>query len=126
MAAPHTPPGPGLVVTEGVADGLVAAQAGFTTVAVLGSQYPDDRVVDAITATIERSPALRGSTLVVCFDADRAGRTGSDRLCALLHERGVPHRAVSPPDGMDLTVWATAATYWATGSTRRQARSPSP
>ena len=51
-----------LVVTEGVADGLVAAQAGFPTVGVLGSQYPDRRVVDAITATMERSPQLAGAT----------------------------------------------------------------
>ena len=49
-----------LVVTEGVADGLGSAQAGFPTVGVLGSQYPDRRVVDAITATMERSPCWPG------------------------------------------------------------------
>ena len=85
-----------LVVSEGVADGLVAAQAGFPTVGVLGSQYPDRRVVDAIAATMERSPALRGATVVVCFDADPSGRAGADRLCALLADRGVPHRVGVP------------------------------
>lgn len=110
---PVGPARPGLlVVTEGVADGLVAAQAGFATVGVLGSQYPDARVVEAITATIERSPRLDGSTVVVCFDADRAGRAGAERLCALLGERDVPHRAVSPPEGLDLTAWAARDAEW--------------
>ena len=111
---PTDPPRPGLlVVTEGVADGLIAAQAGFATVGVLGSQYPDDRVVDAITETTQRSPRLAGSTVLVCFDADPSGRAGADRLCALLGARGVPHQPVSPPDGMDLTAWAAAEKDWA-------------
>jgi hypothetical protein len=111
---PTDPPRPGmLVVTEGVADGLIAAQAGFATVGVLGSQYPDDRVVDAITETTQRSPRLAESTVFVCFDADPSGRAGADRLCALLGARGVPHQPVSPPDGMDLTAWAAAEPDWA-------------
>jgi hypothetical protein len=97
-----------LVVTEGVADGLVAAQAGFPAVGVLGSQYPDRRVVDAITTTMERSPVLTGASVVVCFDADTSGRGGADRLCGLFAARGVPHRQVAPPDGLDLTGWAVA------------------
>ena len=103
-----------LVVTEGVADGLVAAQAGFATAAVLGSQYPDRRVVDAVAATMERSPALRDGMVVVIFDGDDAGHAGRDRLVALLAERGVPVQAVTPPEGADLTVWAAGEPSWVT------------
>ena len=103
-------------MTEGVADGLVAAQAGFPTVGVLGSQYPDRRVVDSITTTMERSPALAAATVVVCFDGDPSGRAGAERLCGLLAERGIPQRQLSPPDGHDLTDWARAAgATWASG-----------
>ena len=111
-----------LVVTEGVADGLVAAQAGFPTVGVLGSQYPDRRVVDSITTTMERSPALAAATVVVCFDGDPSGRAGAERLCGLLAERGIPQRQLSPPDGHDLTDWARAAgATWASGLGARAA-----
>ena len=105
-----------LMVTEGVADGLVAAQAGFPTVGVLGSQYPDRRVVDSITTTMERSSALAAATVIVCFDGDPSGRAGAERLCGLLAERGIPQRQLSPPDGHDLTDWARAAgATWASG-----------
>ena len=112
------PPGapvPGvLLVSEGVADGLIAAQAGVPAVAVLGSQYPDDRVVDTITATMERSPALRDGVVVVCFDGDPAGHAGRDRLTALLAARGVPTSTLTPPDGLDLTRWAATDPGWVT------------
>jgi hypothetical protein len=101
-----------LVVTEGVGDGLVAAQAGLPAVAVLGSQYPDARVADAIAATMDRSALLREATAVVCFDGDEAGRAGGDRLARLLDERRVRHRLVTPPEGLDLTGWAATDPGW--------------
>jgi DNA primase len=101
-----------LVVTEGITDGLIAAQAGFATVSVLGAQHPSRRVSDRIATTIHRSPRLAGVTVVVCFDGDDAGQTGRDRLATALTERGIPHRAVTPPDELDLTDWARTQPLW--------------
>jgi DNA primase len=110
---PAGPMRPGvLVVTEGISDGLIAAQAGFATVGVLGAQQPGRRVADAIATTVHRSPRLAGVTVVVCFDGDDAGRSGRDRLAAALTERGIPHRTVTPPDEVDLTDWAQTQPFW--------------
>lgn len=104
----HTSRRHALVVTEGIADALVAAQAGFTAVGVLGSQYPDERVADAI------AEHAADRDLAVCFDADDAGRRGAERLTNLLSERGAGDLIdVVPPSGFDLTDWALSDSNWA-------------
>lgn len=101
-----------LVVAEGVPDALIAAQVGFASVAVLGSMYPDARVADAI-ATYSREHHAR---VAVCFDCDpsEAGAKGATKPIELLEERGVEDVVnVTPPDGMDLSDWATHGDDWA-------------
>ncbi len=105
---PAEPPVAGvLVVCEGIPDALVAAQAGFSAVGVLGSSYPDARVADGITAS------LAGRRPVLCFDGDPPGRAGAARLVQLLTDRHVDTAVVTPPEGMDLTGWAGRGDDWA-------------
>jgi DNA primase len=109
---PHDAAADVLMVTEGVGDGLVAAQAGLPTVAVLGCQYPDAHLADTIEITRDRSPRLWSATVVVCFDGDDAGRHGAERLAALFDQRRVPHRVLAPPEGVDLSAWAATDPGW--------------
>jgi hypothetical protein len=75
-----------VVVTEGIPDGLTAAQAGYRSVAVLGAGLPDERVV---TELVRRYPSEQ---LIVAFDADHRGRAGAAALVNLLAERGLGQR----------------------------------
>ena len=100
-----------LVVAEGSPDALIAAQAGFASVGVLGSTYPDDRVADAIAAYSSE----RQSTVAVCFDCDasESGAKGAARLIELLGERSVSDVVnVVPPEAMDLSDWAAVSNEW--------------
>jgi hypothetical protein len=65
-----------LIVTEGIFDALAAASAGYRAVACLGASYPDQ----AAAVALARLPG----PLVVAFDPDPAGRSGSLRLVELL------------------------------------------
>ena len=97
-----------LIVTEGIPDALVAAQAGYRSVGILGSTYPDRHVAQQISAGGLKSGAQR---IVVGFDADNAGRKGSARLVELLHASGVEDVVeLVPPTGLDLTDWAKTGT----------------
>lgn len=97
-----------LLVTEGIADALVAAQGGFAAVGVLGSQYPDAIVAASI------AEHARGRQVAICFDADDAGQRGAQRLSEVLAERRVNvDSIVEPPNGLDLTDWARQHPTWA-------------
>lgn len=96
-----------IIVTEGIADALVAAQAGFKAIGVLGSQYPDARVADAVARHSD------DREIIICFDGDDAGRRGSERLAEILGERGLADPTViEPPPGQDLTDWASHDPKW--------------
>ncbi len=100
-----------LVVAEGAPDALVAAQAGFASVGVLGSTYPDARVADELA----RHSRERACTIAVCFDSDasEAGAKGASKLLDLLADRNVDGVVnVTPPDGLDLSDWAAANGDW--------------
>lgn len=109
-----TPPEPNrsgqLWVCEGAGDALVAAQAGFNAVGVLGAGYPDRRIATTIAAAIHDDPALE--QVIVCFDADAAGQAGTAQLVSLLATTTVV--TVTPPAGCDLTDWAAADPDWHT------------
>jgi DNA primase len=103
-----------LIVTEGIPDALIAAQAGFSAVAVLGSMYPDARVADAV-ASYAQAHAV---DVAVCFDCDpsESGAKGASRLVELLGDRSVRSVVnVVPPDGMDLSDWAAIDHGWIAG-----------
>ncbi len=95
-----------LLVTEGVADGLTAADAGYPAVAVLSTSLVDDAVADAI---VRRWPTQQ---LVVAFDAGRAGSRASEQLRALLSDAGQHTRTTAlalPPGADDLNAWRQAS-----------------
>lgn len=102
-------PRPGLlVVTEGIPDALIAAQAGFHAAGVLGSQAPDPSVATRI-ATRATNDNL---TVVAIADADPAGRQWADRLTTLLHDLGHDPLTLEPPVGTDLNDWSLADQTW--------------
>jgi len=91
------------VICEGIPDALIAAQAGWRSVAVLGAGLPDERVARAIT---ERFP---DATLIVAFDRDHRGRDASAALLDLLRREGTGERISTleiPPTAGDLNAWA--------------------
>jgi DNA primase len=111
-----------VVVTEGIADALVSAQAGYRTVGVLGSTYPDLRVADQIS---KGATEVRAQRVVVCFDADEAGRRGSARLVDLLNASGIDNVVeLAPPAGLDLSEWAMSGNAMA--EALRSATMPDP
>jgi hypothetical protein len=77
-----------VIATEGTIDALSAAAGGYRSVALLSATYSDESVALALA----RLP----HPLVLALDADDAGRTGAQRLAALLEAR---HR---PPVILDL------------------------
>lgn len=106
---PHGPPTTGLLlICEGPPDALTAAQAGFRSVGILGSQAPDQRVAARLAAHADRN----GDRLVAVIDADPAGRTAGDRLRSLATEHGQSLTIVEPPDGLDLNTWASQDQDW--------------
>lgn len=102
-----------LVVTEGIADALVAADSGLRAVGILGSTYPDRRIAEHINEVV--TGQNRFDRVVVCFDADTAGRSGARRLVeALTIHTSLDVALVEPPNGMDLTQWAASSPDWRT------------
>lgn len=104
---PRPPADPGVVVvSEGIPDALVAAQAGYRAAAVLGAGVPDERTAAAL---VQRFPTER---LVVAFDADGPGQAGGERLQELLAERGAGDRVSRlqvPAAAGDLNGWQQLA-----------------
>lgn len=100
---------PALVITEGLPDALLAAQAGFRSAGLLGAFAADRRVVDEI-AEVARRSCVGG--VVICVDADAAGRALEEWLTSELTEAGVSTHVVRPPDGTDLSQWSTESDLW--------------
>jgi hypothetical protein len=88
------------IITEGVPDALAAATAGYRAVAMLGAGLPDRRVAQRL--------AKRDGMLVVAFDSDIAGRTGSTRLREHLADLGRKHVLEVMPPAADLNSWLMA------------------
>jgi hypothetical protein len=97
-----------IVVCEGIPDALVAAEAGLRAVGVLGT-WAADRTAAQELATLATAS---GWQMVVCFDADEAGRAGADRLRRQLDECSTKPVTVSPPRSHDLTTWARVDSGW--------------
>jgi hypothetical protein len=73
---------PEVIVAEGTIDALSAAAGGYRAVALLSATYGDE----AVALALSRLP----HPLVLALDADDAGRTGAQRLAALLEARNRP------------------------------------
>lgn len=98
-----------LIVCEGIPDALTAAQAGYRSAGILGSQAPDDAVATALASAARRLDAR----LIAIIDHDDAGRTWGQRLSDLLEQHGQNIEIVEPPaPGLDLNAWALQGTDW--------------
>lgn len=106
---PTQPPEPGvLVCCEGIPDALIAAQAGYRAVGVLGSQASDGTVA----ARLATHAARHDLALVAIPDADPAGRAWASRLQDLLDSHHQDLVVIDPPAGHDLTSWAANHPNW--------------
>lgn len=99
-----------LVATEGIPDSLIAARAGMRSVALLGSTASIQHVARELIHALDDGNAPR--SVAVCFDADEAGRDGAARLIDRLESSGIDAVNVEPPDGMDITDWASINPHW--------------
>jgi len=77
-------------IAEGIPDCLSAAQAGYPTVAILGSSGFKSEYLPKFS---------RCETVYLCFDGDKAGEEGALKIGELIGERA---RIVQLPQGLDL------------------------
>ena len=99
-----------LIVCEGIPDALIAAQAGYASVALLGAQTPDE----AVAIRIANHATNTDRDIVMVCDPDPAGRHVADTLTAHLANQGIIPTVITPPDGCDLNGWALDNPDWAT------------
>jgi hypothetical protein len=113
VARPPEPNGGGqLVVCEGIPDALVAAQAGFQAVGVLGVNALDDSLAARI-ANLARRGDLEVMIVVDADDPNGAGRALGSRLAGrLVDSHEIEPRMVEPPNGHDLNSWALVDNQW--------------
>ena len=91
-----------VLVTEGMPDALIAAQAGFDAAGMLGNTTPD-RFMAAKLDT-----AAAGRPIAFAIDHDIAGGEGATVLMDHLQVRGLEPVVIDLPDGFDLNDWALA------------------
>ena len=97
-----------LLVCEGLPDALIASQAGYRSVALLGAQTPDE----SVAARLANYAANHDLAIAIAADPDPAGRRLSATLTELLGRQQVDIVSVMPPDGLDLNAWALADPTW--------------
>jgi hypothetical protein len=98
-----------LLVCEGLPDALIAAQAGYRSVAMLGAHAPDERVALKLAMSARRDR----SEIVAIIDNDDAGCSWGQRLTTLLVEHGHRLTVLAPPvPGDDLNSWAQEGPSW--------------
>lgn len=91
---------PELVVTEGPIDGLTMSVPGYDVFAVFG--------VKAVNPVLWRDllEVAQGRTVIVCADADDAGRKFASEVSKQLRSNGVAVRVVEPPrEKWDMNDW---------------------
>ena len=97
-----------LVICEGIPDALVAAQAGFRSIGLLGTNALDP----SVAARIANHAACVELDVVVVIDPDPAGRRLGQQLLSHLAENGAAATLLEPPGGHDLTSWAQVESGW--------------
>lgn len=98
-----------LIVCEGIPDALTAADAGFRSAAILGSQAPDHSLANRLAGFAQRHEV----ELVAVVDNDPAGLTWGDRLRDRLADADLELQVVEPPEpGMDLNAWSGVSAAW--------------
>lgn len=105
-----SPERPGvLLVTEGIPDGLIAAQAGFSAVAIMGSQTPDSMSVARIADHAE----TEGLDVALIVERDTAGTQAVHTMISQLQGFGVTPQVIDLPGELDLNEWALHEPGWA-------------
>lgn len=100
-----------LVVCEGIPDSLIAAQAGFRAVGLLGTNALDDSVAARIANLADNNDL--DITVIVDVDDNGIGRSLGARLADRLDsDHGVVAHLVEPPEGHDLNTWALSDSRW--------------
>jgi hypothetical protein len=89
-------------------DALIAAQAGFRSVGLLGAHTPDE----AVAARLANYAANLGTDIALVCDPDPAGRRVAETLVPLLEPHEIRPITVDLPDGLDLNAWALADADW--------------
>lgn len=97
-----------LLVCEGIPDALSAAQAGYRSVALLGTHAATPDVVAQIAGFAHRHRLH----VAAVIDADDAGRQAGHRLGDLFAGRGHQLHLIEPPDGHDLNSWVRRDPHW--------------
>jgi DNA primase len=97
-----------LVVCEGIPDALIASQAGYVAVGLLGAHAPDEAVAMQVAAHASNE----GLDVALVCDPDDAGARVAHVLVPLLEREGVTPVVAVPPGGCDLNDWALADPDW--------------
>lgn len=93
-----------LVVTEGPIDGLTVSVHGYDVFAVFGTANASNPVVQR-----DLLHAANGRVVIVCGDADIAGRKFASEISGFLAQNGIVVRVVEPPrEKWDLNDWYQA------------------
>jgi Toprim-like len=98
-----------LLVCEGIPDALIATQAGYRGVALLGAHTPDESVAMRIANHADNHHL---AVAIVC-DPDPAGRHATAILTRHLHDGGCEPIVIEAPAGCDLNAWALQDPAWA-------------
>jgi hypothetical protein len=99
-----------LLICEGIPDALIAAQAGYRSVGLLGTNALDPTVATRIANVAERDHL--DITIITDNDDNGVGKHLGQTLAANLAEQGFAASTVEPPAGHDLTSWALADRSW--------------
>lgn len=110
IRTPHgTPDRPSvLLVTEGIPDGLIAAQAGFSAVSIMGSQTPDSVSVARIADYAENG----GLDVALVVERDTAGSQAVHTMFSQLQGFGVTPQVIDLPGELDLNDLALQTPGW--------------
>jgi DNA primase len=97
-----------LVVCEGIPDALIASQAGYAAVGLLGAHAPDEAVAMQLAA----HATDQGLDVALVRDPDDEGARVAQVLVPLLEREGVTPIVAVPPGGADLNDWALIDPDW--------------
>ena len=110
-AVPPGPAQPGqLLICEGIPDALIAAQAGYRSVGLLGTNALDPAVAARVA-----NLALRDNldvTIITDNDDNGVGKHLGQQLSSGLRVQGCIAGVLEPPDGHDLSSWARGDSKW--------------
>jgi hypothetical protein len=111
-AVPPGPARPGqLLICEGIPDALIAAQAGYRSVGLLGTNALDPTVAARIANVATRDNL--DVTIITDNDDNGVGKHLGQQLAERLGDEGLAVTTLEPPEGHDLSTWARATRAWA-------------